>query len=237
MTLVLAGDFRQILPVIPRGNSADQINICLRKSYFWDHIQKVSLTINMQVHLDIGDAEGEFATQLLNVGNGFLDQDFHNQIQLPFQTNQTEDELINKVFPDVHIQYNNKWLYDRALLTPTNISVKEMNVRLLNMLPGEEKVYKSIENIVSKDQIINYPTELLNSLEPTGTTPHNLILKFGAPIMLLRNLNPPKLCNGTRLIINRMMSHVLEATIISGKYEGVNCFIPRTPMRPTDLPY
>ena len=37
----------------------------------------------MRVH--IGNADGEFATQLLNVGNGLLDQDFHNQIQLPFQ--------------------------------------------------------------------------------------------------------------------------------------------------------
>ena len=55
--------------------------------------------------------------------------------------------------------------------------------------------------------------------------------------MLLRNLDPPKLCNGTRLTIKIMMSNVLEATIIFGKYAGVNCFIPRIPMRPTDLPF
>ena len=40
-----------------------------------------------------------------------LDQDSHNQIQLHFQTIQTEDELITRVFTDVHIQHsNNKWL-------------------------------------------------------------------------------------------------------------------------------
>ena len=33
------------------------------------------------------------------------------------------------------------------------------------------------------------------------------------------------------------MSHVLEATIISERYTGVNCFIPRIPMRPLDLPF
>ena len=60
------------------------------------------------------------------------------------------------------------------------------------MLPGEEKVYKSIDNICSKDQIINYPTEFLNSLEPTGTAPHNLLLMLGVPIMLLCNCDPPK---------------------------------------------
>ena len=102
----------------------------------------MSFTINMLVHLNIGNAEGEF----LNVWNVLLDQDSHNQIQLPFQTILTEDELITRVFPDVHIQHSNntKWLCDRALLTPTNISVKEMNVRLLNMLPGEEKVYRQL---------------------------------------------------------------------------------------------
>ena len=55
--------------------------------------------------------------------------------------------------------------------------------------------------------------------------------------MLLRKLDPPKLCNGTRLTRKRMMSHVLEATIISGKCAGMNCFIVRIPMRPTVLPF
>ena len=33
------------------------------------------------------------------------------------------------------------------------------------------------------------------------------------------------------------MSHVLEETVISGKCAGVNCFTPRIPMRPIDLPF
>ena len=41
----------------------------------------MSLTINMRLYLDIGKAHGEFATQLLNVGNGLLDRDLRNQIQ------------------------------------------------------------------------------------------------------------------------------------------------------------
>ena len=112
-----------------------------------------------------------FLPKLLNVGNGLLDQDPPNQIQLPFQTIQTKDELITRVFSDVHIQHsNNKWVCDQTLLAATNISVKEMNVRPLNMLSGEENVYKSIDNISSRDQIINYPTEILNGLEPTDSS-------------------------------------------------------------------
>jgi hypothetical protein len=38
-----------------------------------------------------------------------------------------------------------------------------------------------------------------NSLFSSGFLPHKLKLKVGAPITLLRNIQPPILCNGTRL--------------------------------------
>jgi ATP-dependent DNA helicase PIF1 len=38
--------------------------------------------------------------------------------------------------------------------------------------------------------------------------------------MLLRNIDPPKLCNGTRLIIKQMNNNVIEATIVTGQAKG-----------------
>lgn len=43
VTVLLAGDFRQTLPVIPRSTRADEVKSCLKASYLWPHIQKVAL--------------------------------------------------------------------------------------------------------------------------------------------------------------------------------------------------
>ena len=41
--ILLAGDFRQILPVIPNGTPADELNACLKASYLWNHVSKPHL--------------------------------------------------------------------------------------------------------------------------------------------------------------------------------------------------
>jgi len=43
MTVLLAGDFRQTLPVVPRGTRADEVRACLKSSYLWLKIQVKSL--------------------------------------------------------------------------------------------------------------------------------------------------------------------------------------------------
>jgi ATP-dependent DNA helicase PIF1 len=90
---------------------------------------------------------------------------------------------------------------------------------------------------VESDQAVHYPTEFLNCLEPSGMPPHILALKVGSPIMLLRNIDAPKLCNGTRLCVKKLFPNVIEATILTGCAREQDVFIPRIPLIPSDMPF
>jgi ATP-dependent DNA helicase PIF1 len=105
------------------------------------------------------------------------------------------------------------------------------------MLPGVVTEYKSIVAVVDADEVINFPQEFLNSLDPAGLPPHRLSLKVGSPIILLQNLDPPKLCNGTRLYVKTMLGNVTEVTILTGMGEGETVFIPRIPLILMNLPF
>ena len=142
------------------------------------------------------------------------------------------------MYPNISVNYLNKeWLCDRAIVAPKNTSVNELNTMIQDMIPGTYTEYNSFDSVTDVHETVNYPIELLNSLDTPGMPPHKLQLKIGSPIILLRNINPPMLCNGTRLCIKRLLPNVIEATILTGKGKGEDVFIPRIPIIPTDMPF
>ncbi|XP_028799523.1 ATP-dependent DNA helicase pfh1-like [Neltuma alba] len=48
-SIVMGGDFCQILPVIPKGSKADIVNACVTSSYLWDYCTIFTLTKNMRL--------------------------------------------------------------------------------------------------------------------------------------------------------------------------------------------
>ena len=240
--ILLSGDFRQTLPVIPRSTPADELNACLKSSVLWRNVKKLTLKTNMRVQLQNDASAERFAKQLLDIGNGKMAIDRSTQcITLPAnfcKMTSTKDELIQNFFPNITRNYkNHQWLSARAILAATNNDVNAINFKIQNGIPGEATTYKSIDTVMNQDEVVNYPTEFLNSLDLPGIPPHILILKIGVPIILLRNINPPQLCNGTRLSVKKIMNNVIEATILNGKFKGEDVLLPRIPMVPTDMPF
>ena len=56
--------------------------------------------------------------------------------------------------------------------------------------------------------------EYLNTLLPSELPPHRLTPRIDAPTMLLRNISSKRgLANGTRLIVKRILSRVIDAEL------------------------
>ena len=241
LTVLLAGDFRQTLPVIPRGTRADEVNACIKKSLLWPSVTKIALSENMRVKMGNNqNSAEEFANLLLEIGSGnFLNKD--GLISIP-QTMGTVvnsiDDLIAKIYPNIVdiSQKSINWFCERAILCPTNARVNGINDILQSSFVGEEIVYNSVDSVKHEDQAVQYPVEFLNSQNPPGIPAHKLRLKVGSPIMLLRNIYPPILCNGTRLQIKALKKQLIEATILTGSAQGESVVIPRLPLEPSDFP-
>ena len=243
--ILLAGDSRQTLPIIPRSTPADKMNACLKNSNLWAHVKTLKLTTNMRVRLQNDDSGQTFSDQLLAIGNGKLPVDsISGRIQLPAELRNlvtSKNELVEKVFPNILTKYkNHKWLSERVIPAAKNKDVQEIKSIILTKIRNQAALYKSVDTVLEPNEAVNYPSEFLNSLHLPRFSPQVLQIKIGLPIILLRNVNPPKLCNGTRLAVKKQkktMENVIEATILTGPFEGEAVLISRIPMIPTDLPF
>jgi hypothetical protein len=235
---LFGGDFRQVLPVIRKGTRTQIVNAALNKSYLWQHIQIFSLITNMRLAQAESYEAQAFAEYLLQIGNG-TEQMIENEliripdhmVVQPQDSENPNDALIDVIYPNLlENAMNTTFIIERAILTPLNDDVDEINAQVMAKYPGEQQVYYSFD-CVSDDTLNLYPIEYLNSITPQGLPPHQLTLKIGAPIMLLRNLDPINgLCNGTRLICRQFQDHTIDAEIITGDHRGKRMFIPRIPL-------
>lgn len=81
-----------------------------------------------------------------------------------------------------------------------------------------------------------HSTEFLNGIRCSGVPNHDLKLKVGVPVMLMRNIDHASgLCNGTRLVITKLGCHVLEVKMLSDNNAGDKVFIPRMSLTPLDV--
>ena len=107
---------------------------------------------------------------------------------------------------------------------------------ITDFFTGQPYILTSSDELVNTDDSARFNIEHLNSLDPSGLPAHRLFIKQGMPLMLMRNLNPKiGLCNGTKLIFNKVhKNHLLECSIAGGEFHSRKVLIPRIALRPKD---
>ncbi|XP_071694640.1 uncharacterized protein [Rutidosis leptorrhynchoides] len=228
--IVFGGDFRQVLPVVTHGKREDIVNATLNSSNLWDHVTVLKLTQNMRLStasLNTSNAEShkkledirKFADWLLDIGDGNINptDDGISDIQMPEDVliNDVEDpigSIIKCIYPDYLQNLGNPTYYQqRAILAPTHEVVNIINDRMMESLEGEA------------------------SINIGGLPKHNLTLKVGVPVMLLRNIDQSGgLCNGTRLQIIELCEKVIKAKVLTGTHVGKITAISRMLIVPSD---
>ena len=83
-TVLLGGDCRKILHVIPQGNRADTVLASISHSYLRDSCHKFTLKTNMRVNQE----EKEFSDWLLQVGEG------HPQLESGYECKDYHEQMI-----------------------------------------------------------------------------------------------------------------------------------------------
>ncbi|XP_004229091.1 uncharacterized protein [Solanum lycopersicum] len=238
LTIIFGGDFRQILPVIPKGTRADILDASLNSSCLWPFFKIYELKQNMRLCCGrVSDSEAAEVTTfdkwLLQIGDGSFYSDVDNDlIKVPtdiciMPSNDPIGSIIDAVYPSLLQKYSDPtYLQERAILTPKNEMVHELNDKIMKMIQGEGRTYFSSDNVCkasvnTNDEDLLYPKEFLNSLRFPGIPNIEVQLKVGTPVILLRNQNQSEgLCNGTRLVVTHLGNWSISANIISEKNIG-----------------
>ncbi|KAG2570766.1 hypothetical protein PVAP13_7KG031309 [Panicum virgatum] len=204
--VVLGGDPRQILPVIENGSRQQIVNAAIINSSLWSN-------------------QGESEATWIKIPEDLILRTDGGKIAC----------IVNSVYNDLTEKYMDaSYLRERTILTPTNDIVDLVNNHVVSLIPGEAKQYLSCDRISkapgSHESLdILYPVEFLNSLNGNNFPTHELILKKGVPIMLLRNINQS-------IALGNM---VIEAEIMTGTHIGCTVLIPRISqtLKNTKLPF
>nr|XP_009798543.1 PREDICTED: ATP-dependent DNA helicase PIF1-like [Nicotiana sylvestris] len=219
-TVVLGSDFRQILPVITKGNQ-------------------------LGPHLD---ELKEFSDWILAIGDGRIGSsvDGIEKVRIPddlliHNCDDTISAIVESTYPDFFKHSNDiDYLQQRAILAPTLDMVESINDYIVSLNHNPEKTYLSSDTICMSDHAFTaldhvHTPEFLNNIKCSGVPNHSMTLKVGVHLMLLRNIDQSSgLCNGTRLIITRLGNRVIEAKDLSGNMAGEKVFIPRMTLTPSD---
>ena len=156
--MLFGGDFRQVLPVVPKSTRAEIVNASLVKSYLWPLMEKIQFTRNMRARTD-----PTFSDFLLRVGNGDEPTIRENLILLPEQLTikHSKDEILEEYLLALLVQAEKP----KPLLEMTESM-------LSSFLPQERAYQKILAQLLKKAETLethafakSLPTELVQTYD------------------------------------------------------------------------
>ena len=229
--VLLGGDYAQIAPVVRRGNRATTVQASLISSELWHYFRILWLTVNMRVQAGLDNSI--FANWLQTMS---YNPSMYGNLSIPeyIRTYTVLQDLIDFVYPPAMIAMactDIATFQHRCILAFHNDTINTLNAMILEQLPGNLHIFHAVDtsdvNEADPD-FAQLPAEYMQSLTSGGLPPSRLVLKVGAPVILLRNLYPKEgLCNGTRMIVTRLGLRCIEGQILGGDLHGQCKLIPR----------
>jgi ATP-dependent DNA helicase PIF1 len=158
--LLLGGDFRQTLPVVPHGSRSAIVEASLKFNAHWQKFKILHLNSNVR------SVDADFSDWLIKLGNGDLTNDHglsEDIIKIP-DSMICKESLIKEIFGDKLSVDDIGKFSKMAIICPKNSDVDQINDEILNLLDGETVSYLSTDPIDDEDSEDrqNYPVEFLN---------------------------------------------------------------------------
>jgi len=254
LNVVTMGDLQQTLPVpiTKSGFRTNIVNCCLTSSDIWQKVVIYKLTINerikrcLSIHATVTEKNEslQHARYLLNIGSGkekVYDEIGDDMIRIPNDLVSTATNLkqfCSWVFDDFKKNYKMKKYYKgRAVLSPRNVDVDEINSIMFDQNPETSRTYAAKNTCLERKNREFYTDQIMNEVNMPGFPKSKLELKPYTPIILLRNLDTKRgLANGTKLLVDKLGKFTVVATILNGneKHIGNSVILFRVKLEPKE---
>lgn len=130
--VVLAGDFRQTLPITRDHSTITSVRKCLKNFEFWPRFVKIHLTQNMRAL----PGEIEYQNWSLAGGTDQLPKIENNLISIPNEVLCQTNNIVDEVYGVDPIDPATTGELNRAILCPTNEEAHRVNDQVLRKLLG-----------------------------------------------------------------------------------------------------
>lgn len=182
--ILVAGDFRQILPVVVLDGRVEIIDACLKSSYLWSEFRFFFLTQNLRANAN-DQNHANFLTFLNRIGDGLFtvnDRPIEHEVRIPREMLSGAgnfNEFVDDVFPRFRENQNMMDYGSTAILASTNNDVDEINQFFLNCFrpldANISRTYLSADSLSQdepEENLLNLTPEFMNSINVAGLPPH-----------------------------------------------------------------